>query len=224
MGINDYYSGSWVAIATMTLNGDLSKAAARAGLVGPTPAPTPAPTLAPTPSPTPAPTPPPASGGCCSWNLDMGCQGNAWCSETQEQCEGVCNGMWISATPAPTPAPTPVPTPAPTLAPTTTMTTSITVSTSFEPTCELEVNVKTCLSQGGSFECKSCSDDTIGQICCSCLSGEVSTTATSTSASLCKNWCASNSNAWEKKCRWNKCSGCSSCFQRRLRGSDTLFQ
>merc|ERR1719382_1363289 len=54
--INDYYSGSWVAIATMTLNGDLSRAAARAGLTGPTPAPTPAPTSAPTPAPTPAPT------------------------------------------------------------------------------------------------------------------------------------------------------------------------
>lgn len=238
--INDYYSGSWVAIATMTLNGDLSKAAARAGLTGPTPVPTPAPTPvptsaptpAPTASPTPAPTPPPASGGCCSWDLSMGCQGTAWCSETQENCEGACSGIWIYATPVPTPAPTPIPTPAPS-ATSVTITTSMTVSTSSEPTCRLEVNAKTCVSQGGSFTCKSCSDDIRGEICCSCQNGEISsttltstlaTTATSTSASLCKPWCASNTNSWDKKCNWNKCAGCPSCFTRRLRGSDTLFQ
>merc|ERR1719282_950241 len=69
--IYNYYSGSWVAIATMTLNGDLSEAAARAGLTGPAPVPAPAPAPTPTPAPTPAPSPPPALEGCCSWDLNM---------------------------------------------------------------------------------------------------------------------------------------------------------
>merc|ERR1712218_319764 len=111
-----------------------------------------------------------------------------------------------------------------------TVTTSMTVSTSSEPMCEFEVHAKTCASQGGSYECKSCSDDITGELCCSCQSEEVSSTttastlaitATSTSASLCKQWCASNPNSWEKKCKWKKCAGCPSCFTRRLRGSDT---
>lgn len=117
----------------------------------------------------------------------------------------------------PTPAPTPAPTPT-------------------EPTCELEINAKTCVSQGGSFECKSCADDITGEFCCSCQGGDVSsttevssttpastlaitTTSTSTSTGLCKSWCASNTKSWEKKCTWSKCAGCPSCFTRRLRGT-----
>ncbi|CAE8684030.1 unnamed protein product, partial [Polarella glacialis] len=45
--INDYYSGSWVAISTMTLNGDIAKAAAKAGLLGTTPTSTTVTTAAP---------------------------------------------------------------------------------------------------------------------------------------------------------------------------------
>merc|ERR1711870_170863 len=99
-----------------------------------------------------------------------------------------------------TPMPTPAPTPMPTLTATT---------TSSEPTCELERNAKTCMSQGGSFECESCANDITGELCCSCQSVEVSattpastlaTTTTFTSGGLCKPWCASNPKSWDKKC------------------------
>jgi len=105
--------------------------------------------------------------------------------------------------------------------------------TSSEPMCELERNMKACVSQGGSFECKRCTNDNTGESCCSCQDGEapstttettLTTTTSSTLAGQCKSWCAGNSKSWEKKCTWPKCAGCSPCFRRRLRGSDTLFQ
>ncbi|CAK9084462.1 unnamed protein product [Durusdinium trenchii] len=46
-----YYSGSWVAISTFTLNGDFLRSASMAGLYGDPPAPSPPPTPAPTPTP-----------------------------------------------------------------------------------------------------------------------------------------------------------------------------
>jgi len=82
--IQDYYSGSWIVISTMTLNGDLSKAAFNAGLTSSvltttastttpfvdrtttststssaTPAPSPTPNVSPVPSPAPSPMPMP---------------------------------------------------------------------------------------------------------------------------------------------------------------------
>jgi len=157
------------------------------------------------------------------------------------QTSGTCpSGGPVVPTPMPTPEPEPEPEPEststqePAPAPTSlTITTSEMVSTTSEPACELEGNAMTCVSQGGSFECNSCTNGITGELCCSCQSGEDSsttpastlvTTTTSTSAGLCKSWCANKPTSWEKKCKWEKCAGCSPCFTRRLRGSDTLFQ
>merc|ERR1712062_207863 len=107
------------------------------------------------------------------------------------------------------------------------------MGTTSEPACELEGNAMTCVSQGGSFECNSCTNDITGELCCSCQNGEESsttpsstlaTTTTSTSAGLCKSWCANKPVSWEKKCKWKKCAGCSPCSTRQVKGSGTLFQ
>merc|ERR1712110_259695 len=103
-------------------------------------------------------------------------------------------------------------------------------STSSEPTCELDRNMRACVAQGGSFECERCNDST-GEPCCSCDGIEdpetttetITTTTSSQAAGECKKWCASNPKSWEKKCRWEKCAGCSPCSTRRLRGSDIVL-
>jgi len=61
--INDYYGGSWVAISTLTLNGDLYKARSLVQSSGSPPSTTPKPTVTPPPSTTPKPTvtPPPTT-------------------------------------------------------------------------------------------------------------------------------------------------------------------
>jgi len=110
------------------------------------------------------------------------------------------------------------------------VTTTSSAVTTAEPTCEMEKNMKACVSQGGTYECQSCTNDNIGEPCCSCNGGEApvttteAITTTSPATGDCKAWCASNPKSWEKKCRWEKCSTCSACSTRRLRGSDTLFQ
>merc|ERR1712060_541751 len=134
---------------------------------------------------------------------------------------------------------TPAPTTAPTLTSTMTttsetITTTNIVSTTSEPTtCELEVNTATCVSQGGSFKCKRCTNGITGELCCSCHTREdssttpastLATTTTSTSVGLCKQWCASNPSSWEQKCKWNKCAARSPCSTRRLRGNSALLQ
>jgi len=108
MVVSDYYSGSWVTIATATLSGEISKVASLVrSMATPTPpsppAPPPWPTPPPTPSPYPLPPPgpllppsplpppyqgvpplptPPAADSEC-YNADCGCLGNpaapAWC-------------------------------------------------------------------------------------------------------------------------------------------------
>eukprot|EP00931_Biecheleriopsis_adriatica_P045576 TRINITY_DN260_c0_g1_i5.p1 TRINITY_DN260_c0_g1~~TRINITY_DN260_c0_g1_i5.p1 ORF type:complete len:948 (+),score=170.40 TRINITY_DN260_c0_g1_i5:55-2898(+) len=114
--IEGYYSGSWLAIATMTLNGDLTKAASRLQFrtsVPPGPSTSSTSTTARTspPSSTSLPTPPPpsttartlppsstpvSSSGCCTWDLAQGCQqqDNTYC-QVQANCEGSCNGNWL---------------------------------------------------------------------------------------------------------------------------------
>jgi len=112
-------------------------------------------------------------------------------------------------------------------------TTSPAPSTSSAAMCEVDRNMRACVSQGGSFKCQRCTNDITGEPCCSCDGGEVPVTTTETTlttttsspiAGECKPWCATNPKSWEKKCQWTKCAGCSSCFTRRLRGSDILFQ
>merc|ERR1711876_2615 len=107
-------------------------------------------------------------------------------------------------------------------------------STTSAPTCELDRNMRACVAQGGSFECERCNDST-GEPCCSCdgiedpetttettittttqaatTSSQAATTS-SQAAKLCKSWCANNPKSWEKKCRWEKCAGCSPCSAR----------
>merc|ERR1712050_682368 len=97
-------------------------------------------------------------------------------------------------------------------------------STTTEPerTCEWEARMKDCILQGGSFKCNTCANSTAVAPCCSCHNGENSsatptmttttpatptrtaatmtttTTTTTSIAALCKPWCASNANKWEK--------------------------
>merc|ERR1712066_43473 len=112
--------------------------------------------------------------------------------------------------------------------------TTTTPPTSSEPTCEVDRDARECVAQGGSFECHRCTQIS-GTPCCSCQGGETTTetttttemtqatTTTSIAAGPCKSWCASNAKSWEKKCKWVKCSGCSACSGRRLRGSEVMF-
>jgi hypothetical protein len=89
--IDDYYSGSWLAISTITVNGDFSKAAS---LLHTSP---PAPTGTPTSAPTPA-TPPPTLSCSAAWTQCGGinwtgptcCSGNRVCTRQNEwysQCD-----------------------------------------------------------------------------------------------------------------------------------------
>lgn len=144
--IDHYYSGSWVAISTLTLNGDFALAASNLGLrddaIVPAPVPVPAPSMTPSPTPSSMPVPsttmstslPPGSG-CCSWDKNQGCQDDGgFCKKSQANCEGPCAGMWLTSggvqsttsttmqvatTPSvPVPAPTPAPMPVPVPVPT----------------------------------------------------------------------------------------------------------
>merc|ERR1719221_1755542 len=36
-------------------------------------------------------------------------------------------------------------------------------------------------------------------------------TPSPTTPELCKPWCIENTKPWSKKCKWEKCKGCSSC-------------
>jgi len=102
-------------------------------------------------------------------------------------------------------------------------------STSSTPTCEVDIIMRACVAQGGSYECQRCANDITGEPCCSCRGGEDPVTTTeaittsSQAAGECKSWCASNSKGWDKKCNWAKCAGCSPCSARRLRGSGAVF-
>jgi len=164
-----------------------------------------------------SPAPSPGGGGSCGVGT---CQGPAECKDKDEApCrhlanEGKCT--WIPPVPCTsTSAPT---TPAPTPSPTTP-----------EPTCELDRDMRACVAQGGSFECERCTNDNTGDPCCSChekpmtTTKPITTTTSSQATGLCKPWCATNSQSWEKKCKWTKCAGCSPCSARRLRGSDAMF-
>jgi len=105
-----------------------------------------------------------------------------------------------------------------------------TTTSASEPTCELDRNMRACVAQGGSFECEKCNDNT-GEPCCSCdgtnpettTTKIITTTTSSQAAGECKPWCATNPKSWEKKCRWTKCTGCSPCSARRLRGNDIVL-
>jgi len=102
-------------------------------------------------------------------------------------------------------------------------------STSTTPTCEVDINMRACVAQGGSYECQRCANDITGEPCCSCRGGEDPVTTTeamttsSQAAGQCKSWCESNPKGWDKKCNWTKCAGCSPCSARRLRGSGAVF-
>jgi len=168
--------------------------------------------------------PPPCVDGCsskpgqntpeCSGQTKVRC-------EQMAQYENKC--QWNQCPSTSTMPPTTTSTP-----PTTTSTPA--PSTSSEPTCQLDRNMRACVAQGGSFECERCNDNT-GEPCCSCDGAEdpetttetITTTTSSQPPKLCKSWCASNPKSWEKKCRWQKCAGCSPCSARRLRGSDIVL-
>jgi cellulose 1,4-beta-cellobiosidase len=182
--------------------------------------------------------PPPCVDGCKSKpgqnTPECSGQTKARC-EQMAQYENKC--QWNQCPSTTTMLPTTTSTP-----PTTTST--LAPSTSSEPTCELDRNMRACVARGGSFECEKCNDST-GEPCCSCDGIEdpetttetittttISQTATTSSqaattssqaAKLCKKWCANNPKSWEKKCRWQKCAGCSPCSARRLRGSDIVL-
>ncbi|KAG7339592.1 PT repeat-containing protein [Nitzschia inconspicua] len=57
-------------------------------------APMPGPIPNPTMNPTPNPTAPSAGSGCCSSNV-KDCDQPGWCSESQLNCQGNCNGTWL---------------------------------------------------------------------------------------------------------------------------------
>jgi len=91
---------------------------------------------------------------------------------------------------------------------------------SSEPMCELDRNMMACITQGGFFGCRRCTDDIAGVPCCSCQDGEDPVTTTDTTlttatrsqtAGQCKPWCATHPKRWEQKCRWTGCAGCSAC-------------
>jgi len=109
------------------------------------------------------------------------------------------------------------------------ITTTQTPPATTQPTCELDNDMRACVAQGGSFECGRCTNDIIGEPCCSCQGSEnpvTTTEATTTSsqpAGLCKPWCETNTNSWDKKCKWPKCAGCSPCSARRLRGNGAML-
>lgn len=175
------------------------------------------------PSPTPSGTTQmPGSGpGCCTWDVNSGCQqlANEYC-QVEENCEGNCFGKWILTAVTSTALPaTTTTSPEP-------VTTTLAPSTSSEATCELDKNMKACVAGGGSFECQKCPNDYTGEPCCSCHGGEAPTTTTVTTTVTvatkpCKSWCGTHPKPWEKKCKWSQCAGCSGCSARRLRGSDT---
>jgi hypothetical protein len=49
------------------------------------------------------------------------------------------------------------------------------------------------------------------------------TTTSPTPSGKCKPWCDTNDKDWDKKCTWNSCSGCPSCYTRRLRASNRFL-
>merc|ERR1712032_39873 len=109
-----------------------------------------------------------------------------------------------------------------TMAATTTSPSSTWTSTASTTSCPREAQIIACVSQGGIFECKRCTDVVLYEPCCSCKEGEdhSSTTTTTTRASgLCKSFCSNSSKSWQKKCSWNGCLGCPECNARRLRGN-----
>ncbi|KAG7363798.1 laminin G domain containing protein [Nitzschia inconspicua] len=56
---------------------------------------TPNPTPNPTKSPTPNPTVPSGGGtGCCSWDYKT-CGADAWCNQSNSNCQGSCSGLWL---------------------------------------------------------------------------------------------------------------------------------
>merc|ERR1712038_459404 len=176
-------------------------------------------------SPFPTEPPPPCVDGCsskpgqntpeCSGQTKVRC-------EQMAQYENKCQWEECPVTPPPSTSSSTVTVPPTTPAP----------STSSEPMCEVDRNMKACVAQGGSFECQRCTNGITGEPCCSCHGGEdpvtttettLTTTTSSQAAGICKPWCATNPQSWEKKCRWTKCAGCSPCSIRRLRGSDIMF-
>merc|ERR1712186_231007 len=94
-------------------------------------------------------------------------------------------------------------------------------STSSTSMCEVDRTMRSCVAQGGSFDCTRCTNDSTGEPCCSCdgiedpvTTTEAATTTTkSPAAKICKSWCAGNPKSWDKKCTWMQCSGCSQCSE-----------
>jgi cellulose 1,4-beta-cellobiosidase len=170
--------------------------------------------------------PPPCVDGCaskpgqntpeCSGQTKVRC-------EQMAQYENKCEWKQCPSTSTSTTLPPPTTMPA-------TSTTPVT-STSSGSTCEVDRTMRSCVAQGGSFECYRCTNDSTGEPCCSCEGTEdpvtttetITTTTSSPAAQICKPWCASNPKSWEKKCTWAKCAGCSQCSARRLRGSDIML-
>mmetsp|Transcript_101277 Transcript_101277/g.285520 ORF Transcript_101277/g.285520 Transcript_101277/m.285520 type:complete len:1052 (-) Transcript_101277:131-3286(-) len=104
--VSNYYAASWTVMTTVTLNGDVSKAAIRAGLGAPTsPTPSSAPTSAPpTATPSAAPTAAPTSAAPTA-------------ATTSTPSAATTSAPSLAPSSAPTPAPSSVPSAAQTLAP-----------------------------------------------------------------------------------------------------------
>jgi len=155
-----------------------------------------------------------------SWRWDCEMTSQVWtnCGDVTIIGEGPSPSP--STLPPPTHAPTPAPTPAP-------------------PICKVEEQIQACMSKGGMFECQGCMNGMIGEHCCRCRGGDVSTSTETTTSTMtiamtsttktsstttkqCKSWCASNNNNWDKKCNWNGCSGCPQCHTRRLQSTDAV--
>jgi len=52
-------------------------------------------------------------------------------------------------------------------------------------------------------------------------SAESTPTSAPTAAASCESWCSSNSNDWDTKCSWAKCSGCDDCSDDSSSSEDT---
>jgi hypothetical protein len=123
--ISDYYAGSWVVIATLSLNGDYADVTGLLGGDPPTAGASTMSTVAATEtanSATVEATPVTtlaadtttvslgsgsggSSGGCCTWDRAQGCQGDGYCNQGEQRCTG-CGGTWIGGAVPPTNPPT----------------------------------------------------------------------------------------------------------------------
>jgi len=192
----------------------------------------------PTPMPTASSAPTPSPVGDCG-NTWGQCGGSGWsgptCCATGDVCRSF-NEWYSQCVPDSSQMPTPIPTtPAPTMMPTATQipTPLPTMMPSRNPeTCDLEVQSKNCVQGGGTFICDNCVDGSAGEVCCQCKDdNELETTTETTTTQMtatsippvCKSWCAGSKKNWQKKCEWDKCSGCPECSGRRLGDTDVVL-